>query len=126
MNENTETSDYVSITEAAKRLGISRPRLSLLLKEAQIEKVIKNNKSLICYSDAIEVVQTMAAQGRLRTPTVSVRKKAHSEDTEKILEHYRNLVETLTEENRALRAEITALTTGKTSGKLSRFIKSWL
>ena len=126
MNENTETNDYVSITEAAKRLGISRPRLSILLKEAQIEKVIKNNKSLVCYSDAIEVVKTVAAQGRLRTPTVSVRKKVHSEDTEKILEHYRNLVETLTEENRALRAEITALTTGKTSGKLSRFIKSWL
>lgn len=58
--------DMVTIAEAARRLGIHRPKLSVLLKAAGIEKISLQGKDVIPFGDAVRVHDQALANGRLQ------------------------------------------------------------
>jgi hypothetical protein len=61
-------SDLLSIAECARKLGLSRQRLSTLLDQAGVEKQRTSKGALVSMADAQRVVQLAAADGKLRTP----------------------------------------------------------
>jgi DNA-binding transcriptional MerR regulator len=60
--------DLLNVADCARRLGISRQRLSKLLDEHGTEKVRTGRGALVSLSDAQRVVQIAASEGKLRTP----------------------------------------------------------
>jgi hypothetical protein len=68
--------DLLSVAECARRLGISRQRLSKLLDDAGIEKKRVGKDALVSFPDAQQVVQIAAAQNKVRTP--KAHKNAHT------------------------------------------------
>lgn len=94
--------DLVSIAEAARRLGLHRPKVSTIVTQHKIPKTKRGNESLVSLSAIQSAVQTEAAKGSVRTPTV--RKEIRSEDGElkRILEEQ---IRELKEANRELKTE---------------------
>ena len=68
--------DLLSVAECARRLGISRQRLSKLLDDSGIEKKRVGKDALVSFADAQQVVQIAAAHNKVRTP--KAHKNAHT------------------------------------------------
>lgn len=58
--------DLVSITDAAKMVGLSRPRMSKIIKEHQIPKTKVGGTFLVPRQAIDEVMTTLENQGRTR------------------------------------------------------------
>ena len=56
----------LSISEAAKKVGLSRPRLSKLIKKYELPKTPKNGTFLVNEKDVIHLVKTLRAKGEVR------------------------------------------------------------
>lgn len=99
-------SDLISISEAARELGISRPTLSRLIKAHGVETTKDRQRKLVRRIDCQELIQNEAKAGRLRVRTGTRTKE------EPWMELYRELKrerDQLAEKNRALEAELGAL-----------------
>lgn len=75
------SNEQVSITEAAKRLGINRSRLNQLINKNGVQKTKKGRASLVNYYQVQNLVQTLAATGHIRTPTGKNQVKQNEDNT---------------------------------------------
>ena len=57
--------ELVSISDAAKRLGVPRPTLSRIIKEQKIDSSRNGKTKLVCLSTCQNHIQILAAQGKL-------------------------------------------------------------
>jgi predicted site-specific integrase-resolvase len=63
-------SEHVTIAEAARRLGISRPRLSTYIKQAGLQKTVgRGGAACVSYEQVSSLVQRLGAEGKLRVST---------------------------------------------------------
>ena len=62
--------DLVSITDAAKRVGLSRPRLSKIIKAHEVKKVKNGGSYLVDPVDIINLVDRLKAEGKVRDKEV--------------------------------------------------------
>lgn len=60
---------FVSITDAGSLLGISRPRLSKIIKEKNIPKQKKGGTYQVDYNEVKNLIEKMRDQGRIRKKT---------------------------------------------------------
>ncbi len=60
--------DFLNVADCARKLGISRQRLSKLLDESGVKKSRTGKGALVSLADAQRVVQIAAASGKVRTP----------------------------------------------------------
>lgn len=58
--------DLVSISEAARRMGVQRPTLSKIIHSSRLEIKKSGHQSLVSFSQCQEIVQNLFAQGKLR------------------------------------------------------------
>ena len=63
-------SEFVSISTAAKRVNISRPRLSKLVKEFKITKIKQGQAYLVDMEQVQSMFQTLSADCRLRKKSI--------------------------------------------------------
>jgi len=104
-------SECVTISEAARRLGISRPRLSTYIKGAGIEKTLGKGGAVVPFDQVSKLVQRLSAEGKLRVSTRSKRSPGHLNETPSTqafdastLVHTMNkLMDRLSEENKELK-----------------------
>lgn len=68
MNEQEE---HIPLSEAAKRLGINRSTLSRFIDEAGLKKTKQGRCVLVNVRQVQELVTSMAAKGKIRTPKAS-------------------------------------------------------
>lgn len=66
LNSKIRDDELLTIAAAARRLGVSRPRLSTYLKNAKVKKVASNGKELIRFDDAVACLNALKAQGKFR------------------------------------------------------------
>ena len=59
-------SELLSITATARRVGLSRPRLSKLIKEHDIKKVRSGGTFLVDPSDVATLVEGLRAEGKVK------------------------------------------------------------
>lgn len=104
--------DGLSITAAAKHVGISRPRLSKLIAENGIEKDEKGRVSL---HDVQTLLQTLSAQGRIRSPK---RKNVKKDSNEQLVEHLQSEILRLKKERDDLADKNKALSSLESEVKL--------
>ena len=64
-NQEWTMTELVSISDAAKKLGIPRPTLSRIIKELKIDTSRNGKTKLVCLNTCQNHIQTLAAQGRL-------------------------------------------------------------
>ena len=69
--------ELVSLAEAARRIGCHRSKLSVLCRDADVQKVRKEGKDLVAWEDAQGVFQTAISDGRIQ----ATRKGATTVDT---------------------------------------------
>ena len=103
-----DAKDMVTITDAAKKLGISRPRLSKLIAENKVEKVKAGRAYKINYYDVQELVQTLAADGKMRTRKGTEQVKERNKE-DRLLTHLESELKILREERDSLRDKVEAL-----------------
>ena len=124
--------EYVSISEAARRIGISRPRLSSLIKEKGdifgIEKKVSGNRILVPFVKVSDLLQRQAIDRKVRTPK-TVRKviRTDNEMWTYLREQNQQLVSENRElkiENKQLQEEIKALLKGENKGIISRWVRT--
>ena len=120
--------ELMFISDAARRLGINRPKLSTLLKAAGVEKIRKDGKDYVDWGSVQTVFQKAVSTGKVRVAPrrdgVANRQKTAADSKETttfekyLLEQVRELKEdrrvleddrrALQEQVRALRAEVDA------------------
>lgn len=117
MNTNAE---LVTITDAAKRLAISRPRLSIILKQSGVKKVTRDGRELVAFHDVQNIVQTLAAQGRLRPSRSSNRTSQQVSEHvgDRLVEHLQNEIKRLTLERNEMTEKLKAAVEENVSLKL--------
>lgn len=108
-------SEQMSVTDAAKRLGISRPRLSKLIDEHGIKKTEDGKKMLVDVAEVQTLLQRLASEQKVRTPAPN-RKKTQSDDD--LAEHYKAELRRVTQERDALADKVMALEGFRTEVKL--------
>ena len=102
--------ELVTIAAAAKRLGLSRPRLSAYIKDSGLQKVSKNGVQLVAYGQVCSLVQTLSAQGKMRVHGATRRDSGHGAKTKgegpthQLFDQMNRLFERLQDENEKLRA----------------------
>ena len=101
--------ELVTIAAAAKRLGLSRPRLSAYIKDSGLQKVSKNGVQLVAYGQVCSLVQTLSAQGKMRVHGATRRdngreSKTQEGQTHQLFDQMNRLFERLQDENEKLRA----------------------
>lgn len=78
---NTNITNKVSITEASKKLGINRSRLNQIINKSEIKKTKIGRVVLIEYNEIQNLIQTLAATGKIRTPKSSQQSKNQLDKT---------------------------------------------
>lgn len=106
--------EMISISEAAKRVGVSRPRLSKLIDEAKLKKKRDGKNMLVDLSDIQNMIQRLASEKKLRTPKPTRPK----DDQNAMLEHYRDEVRRISLERDSLQEKVKALDAVQTEVKL--------
>ena len=112
--------NLVSITEAAKHLGINRSRLNQLINKSNLSKEKEGRVSLVNLYEVQNLVQQLAATGHIRSPKSSHHNKkqddyliTHLNDEVKRLASERNdlqeKIKALSSENLELRGELKLL-----------------
>ena len=102
--------ELVTIAAAAKRLGLSRPRLSAYIKESGLQKVSKNGVQLVAYGQVCSLVQTLSAQGKMRVHGATRRDNGHGSKTKaegqthQLFDQMNRIFERLQDENEKLKA----------------------
>ena len=120
---------HISLQEAASLCSRSqtwtRERIKRLSKEGRARKNERGKWEV--EREAILAIAGLEESQRSHEASSGATQESH--ELEKMLEFMRNTLETrerrisaLEEENRVLRAELLAITTGNTKGKLSRFL----
>jgi excisionase family DNA binding protein len=112
-------SERISITEAAKRLGISRPRLSALIDENQVKKIPEGKQMLVDLSEVQSMMQMLASTQKLRTPKPT--KKPDAEDA--LVTHLKEEVKRLTLERNEIYEKYRAAESAQTELKLLKASK---
>lgn len=101
-------SEYITIAEAAKRLGVARPRLSTLLADARVQKVCIEGRDLIDYVDAARVLKDAKSSGRVRKTkqgaTVDVTNTV-GQGYDALIQGYQTMVDGLRAELMSVKAE---------------------
>lgn len=102
-------SNLLSITDAAKHLGINRSRLNQLINKEKLQKKREGRVTLVNLHDVQNLVQKLAATGHLRTPKSSKQDKSHEN---LLINHLNEEIKRLTsdrnelqEKNKALNSE---------------------
>lgn len=98
MSEN----DLVSIAEAARRLGLHRPKVSTIVTQHKIPKTKRGNESLVSFAAVQSAVQTEASRGGVRTPSSSKQKRTDEDEVRRLLEEQ---IRELKDNNRELKSE---------------------
>lgn len=96
--------NLVSISEAAKHLGIQRPTLSRIIKEHKIETKQQGKRKLVHIIECQKIVQKLASEGKLRHRTVKKTSNENDNWKELYLEMKRER-ESFQEKCRALESE---------------------
>ena len=91
--------DLMAIAQAAKKLGLSRSRLSVILKERKIPMVEHGTVKLVSFTTVQNVILERAAQGRMRGPRRAQRPQPAQQDIAS------DVLVALTEELKVIRAE---------------------
>jgi hypothetical protein len=99
--------ELITIAAAAKRLGLSRPRLSAYIKDSGLQKVSKNGVQLVAYGQVCSLVQTLSAQGKMRVRGATRRDNGrgtkHEGSSQQLFGQMNRLFERLQDENEKLR-----------------------
>lgn len=102
--------ELVTISEAARRLGLSRPRLSGYLKASGVKKTLSDGRELVAFEDAQACVQTLAARGKIRTGKAAKKSPSGpSADASEMFSFFREEMGRLRQENQAMREHNQAL-----------------
>lgn len=102
---NTNNSNKVSITDAAKKLGLNRSRLNQIINESGIKKTKSGKVVLVDYNDVQNLIQTLAATGKIRTPKSSQQSKNQLDKTIDIII---NELQTIRSERDELKEKLSA------------------
>ena len=108
-------SERMSVTDAAKRLGISRPRLSKLVDDHGLQKTVDGKRMLVDVMEVQALLSRLASEQKIRTPSAS-RKKPQTEDD--LAEHYKAELRRVSQERDELADKVMALESYKTEVKL--------
>lgn len=111
--------DMISISEAAKRVGISRPRLSKLIDDAKLKKKREGKNMLVDLSAVQIMMQGLASENKIRTPKPTRAKDVQSG----IIEHYKDEVRRLSVERDGLQEKVKALDAVQNEVKLLRGVE---
>jgi excisionase family DNA binding protein len=111
--------EMISISEAAKRVGISRPRLSKLIDDAKLNKKRDGKNMLVDLSAVQTMMQGLASENKIRTPKPTRPKN----DQSGIVEHYRDEVRRLSLERDALQEKLKALDAVQNEVKLLKGVE---
>ncbi len=104
------TRELVTISEAAKRLGLSRPRLSGYLKKEKVKKTVSEGRELVAYEDAQACVQTLAARGKLRSGKPASKTPSQPvSDASAMFSFFKDEMHRLRQENQAMQERNQAL-----------------
>jgi excisionase family DNA binding protein len=106
--------EMISISEAAKRIGISRPRLSKLIDEAKLEKTRNGKNMLVDLSVVQKMMQGLAAEQKLRTPRPTRKKDDQSE----FVDHLKAELRRISLEREQLAEKLVSLQAVQTEVKL--------
>ena len=98
-------SEMVSISEAAKRLGIQRPTLSRIIKTEKIETRREGKRKLVRIIDCQNTIQEMSATGKLRLRTVKNKTKNQEDGWKELYQEMKRERDQLKEHCRALESE---------------------
>lgn len=90
--------ELISITDAAKRLGVNRSKLNLVINQHKLPKKKQGRVALVDYHQVQELVQKLAATGKIRTPTV---KKTENNEYD-LIEHFKEELKRVTAERNEL------------------------
>ncbi len=101
-------SDLLSISDAAKKLGIQRPTLSKIIRDNKIETHTEGNKKLVSVITCQEQLQRLSALGKLRF-RASTLTKPHTSNVNDIVDHYKEELRRLTAERNDLQDKMKAL-----------------
>lgn len=110
---STNTTNKVSITDASKKLGINRSRLNQIINGSQIKKTKVGKVVLVEYNEVQNLVQALAAEGKIRTPRSSHPAKNQIDRTMDLLvselQFVRNERDQLREKLTATQSEVSEL-----------------
>lgn len=115
------TKDMISITEAAKRVGYSRQRLSMMISDAGLERVKSGKTALVDFAEIQMMLQQLAAQKKLQTPKAA-RKEGGGEG--ELVSHLKEEVRRLTEERNQAEQRYRAAESAQTELKLLQAAKN--
>ena len=111
-----ETQELISITDAAKKLGINRSTLNRFINDAKLKKIKRGRVALVNYQSVFDLVQKMAATGRIRAPKSSKQIKSHDDQWKELYQEMKNERDefkercyALEKENYALQGEVKLL-----------------
>lgn len=99
-------SEKMSVTDAAKRLGISRPRLSKLVDDHGLQKTVDGKRMLVDVTEVQALLSRLASEHKIRTPPVS--KKKPQTDVG-LAEHYKDELRRVSQERDELADKVRAL-----------------
>ena len=98
--------NLVSITDAAKHLGINRSRLNQLINQKNLSKKKEGRVSLVNLHEVQNLVQQLAATGHIRSPKSSHQNK--NQDNQ-LINHLNEEIKRLSSERNDLQEKIKAI-----------------
>ena len=103
MNSSDKT---MSITQAAKNLGINRSTLNRFINEFSIPKTRKGRVALVEYPTVQKLVQELATQGKIKPArNTNLNKNSSKTHGEKLIDHYSKELARISEERAALQTK---------------------
>lgn len=98
-------SDLISISEAARKLGINRSVLNRHINSSEIEKTKSGRSVLISYVQVCDLVQKLAVEGHLRAKPSQNRSNNKLKDTDDLIQILKDELKVVREERDQLHKE---------------------